>query len=259
MKQLVLLTVLSCVNVSAIIAQPLAFRWREKDGDKYIGLNMSTTRYNGDLSERYNIAHLQLGWAIEGHMRYRITEELCARADVGVYHIQADQRFTRAKDNYLSFGATNLSANLMAQWDFRPITYNQQNIIYVLAGVGLTSLSPTARLRGVTYSLPDFQTEGIKYARLAGQFCYGAGIPFSLGASTQLRIEGRYTHVLSDYVDDVSGQYVDKSVGPVLEQQLADRRIEQGLPANGIGTKRGSADDNDGYFLLTLQFIYKFD
>ncbi|WP_375447531.1 outer membrane beta-barrel protein [uncultured Fibrella sp.] len=258
MRYLFICKLIGICSITSCFAQPTAFRWREELTDKYIGINVSTSRYNGDLSERYNFSHLELGWAIEGHARYRFKEQWCVSGQVGAYHIRADQQYTRNKANYLSFASTNFVATVGLQWDVRDIDYNQLNIPYVLAGAGITNLAPTTVLKGITYSLPAFKTEGVAYARWVGQIHYGLGMPVTLTPATQLRIEGRYTHVFSDYLDDVSAQYVDKATASIIEQSLADRRIAEGLPSNSVGATRGNGSKNDGYFLFTLQLIGKF-
>lgn len=258
MRHLFICKLIGFYSMTSCFSQSTAFRWREDVGNKYVGINLSTSRYNGDLSERYNVAHLQLGWAVEGHIRYRLTEQWCISGEVGVYHVRADQQYTRNRANYLSFSSDNFSANIGLQWDVRSIDYNQRNIPYLRGGIGITNLVPTTHLNGLTYSLPALRTEGKGYALWVGQIHYGAGIPIALGPLTQVQIEGRYTHVLSDYLDDVSDQYVDKSTASIIEQSLSDKRIAEDLPANSIGTARGNGNKNDGYFLFTLQLIHKF-
>lgn len=255
---LLIALLLYILSISNAFSQPTAFRWHESIGDNYIGLNFSASRYFGDLNERYNIAHLQLGWSVEGHYRRRLTEQLSLRSDVGVYHVRADQRYNRRNVNYLSFSSTNSSASAGVQWDFKPVDDNLHNIIYVFATLGITKISPSTELNGRAYSLAAFQTEGKAYASWSGQITYGLGFPMALNPSTQLSFEGRYTHVLSDYVDDVSSFYVDKSGASDVEKLLADKRISQGLAPNPAGTARGNPEKNDGYFLLTLQLIRKF-
>lgn len=239
-------------------AQRTAFQWHEKRGDKYVGINLSATRYCGDLSERYNFAHLQLGWSSELHTRYRLDEQLCLSSTIGVYHIRADQRFMKNPTNNLSFSSTNFSANLGVQWDVFSVDFNQRNIPYLIAGIGLTRLAPVTMLDGFVYSLPAFQTEGYAYAQWVGQVNYGVGFPVVLSPVTQFRIEGRYTHVLSDYLDDVSSQYVSKASASDVEKKLAAKCLATGAVPNLPGSTRGNPSQNDGYFLLTFQFVYKF-
>ncbi|MEZ0487980.1 outer membrane beta-barrel protein [Fibrella aquatica] len=259
MSRLYLYIVL-CLYLSQLaFAQSTANKWSESIGDHSVGVHVSTSRYCGDLSERYNLAHLQFGWGIEGHYRYRFHERWCLMSDIGLYHIRATQQYTKNAANQLSFYATNFSVNTRVKWDMlSPEVGNLWNVFYLFGGVGATTLSPSTLLNNTVYSLPDFKTEGNEYALWAAQVNYGLGFPMALNKSTLLSIEGRYTHVRTDYLDDVSTVYVDKSASSELERNLADKRIAFGLPPNVIGATRGNPAKNDGYFLLTLQIIHKF-
>ncbi len=260
MKRYLILFVLVFFSAtSSVFSQYRYFRWREEIGSKYIGVNLSTSRYRGDLSDVFNWAHWQLSWGAELHGRYRFNDRWCFRTDIGAYHVRADQRYSRNAFNKLSFSSTNFSTNIGVQWDMRPIDYNLRHIGYVFAGLGITTIGPTTKLNGVTYSLPAFKTEGVDYGLWVGQIHYGMGVPVNLGESTQVRFEGRYTHLLTDYMDDVSTVYADKSTASLLEKSLADGRIPENLSPNVVGAKRGEPANNDGYFLLTVQFIYKFE
>ncbi len=239
-------------------AQPTAFRRQEKPGDWLIGVTASASRYAGDLSERYNIKHLQLGWSAQAHARWRLHESLCIRAETGIYYLHARQQYTQNAANMLAFYTTNLSLNLDLEIDALPVDFNMQNILYGVLGGGITNLDPQTTLNGKVIKLTDFNTEGTKYARWVGQFRYGLGIPFALSRWTQIRVEGTYTHVLSDYLDDVSTVYTDKAAAPLLEAQVADPRRLVGLEPNVAGAQRGNPGKRDGYFLITFQAVYKF-
>ena len=258
MRHILLFIITFFSTVGSISAQNRFYKWRESVGDKYIGVNLSTTRYRGDLSDVFNFQHWQLSWGAEVHARYRFDNHWCLRSDIGVYHVRADQRYSRNAYNKLSFSATNLSANVGVQWDFRSIDYNPRNNMYMFGGLGITKLAPSTTLNGTTYSLPAFKTEGVDYGLWVGQLHYGLGVPVTLSESTQLRFEGRYTHVFSDYMDDVSTVYADKSAASDIEKKLADGRIAENLSPNIVGAKRGEPANKDGYFLLTVQFVYKF-
>ncbi|MBO0932509.1 outer membrane beta-barrel protein [Fibrella aquatilis] len=238
-------------------AQGRFFRWRENIGDWYLGFNTSTSRYCGDLSERCNVAHLQLSWSVGGLVQYRFDEYMSLRADVGLTHLRGDQQYTKNKLNNLSFSSINTSVSVGVQVDFRSIDYPQYNIPYGWLSLGVISINPTTLCNGQRISLIDLKTENVTYADWAGAISYGVGLPLRISRKVQLRLEGRYTHVLSDYLDDVSTVYVDKSTGSLLAQKLADRRSELGIAANRVGAQRGDASYNDGYFLLSLQIVYK--
>lgn len=258
MKKGLFYIVLTCFITGTASAQGLAFKWKEAVGDWHVGGNLSTTRYCGDLSDTYDISHLQLSWGLEGHIRYRFDDQFCVRSDVGLYSLRADQRYSHNYYNYLRFTTINPSFLAGLQWNVRSVDYNQHNIPHVWVGGGITYLNPEADYRGVTYSLPPLRTENVDYERAVGQVVIGAGIPFTLNNKSQLRLEVRYTYILSDYVDDVSGVYVDKSTATDVEQLLTDRRREYGLVPNAPGLQRGNPLRNDGYFTVTLQYAVKF-
>ena len=259
MKNLSILILLCLCVTSVVNAQLRRYNsgWDERDGDTFIGVNISTSRYNGDLSERYNFKHLQLGWGLEGQLRRRLTDRWSVSGLLGAYHLRADQRYTKNAANALTFATTNFTGNLRAEWDMLSVDENQRNVLYLFLGVGATKLAPTTTLNSATYLLPDFLTEGNKYSLWAGQISYGVGLPMVLSESFLLRLEGRYTHVLSDYLDDVSNKYADKVAATDLEKQLADKRLAENLPPNPVGEVRGNPLKNDGYFLFTLQLLYK--
>ena len=90
--KLVLTTVLLFFVCLATVNAQSYNKWREKAGDWYIGFNTSTSRYCGDLSERYNFAHLQLSWGVAGLIQYRFDDYLSLRFDLGLTHLRGDQQ-----------------------------------------------------------------------------------------------------------------------------------------------------------------------
>lgn len=258
MKRKVIYSLLFLYAFVEASAQGLAFKWKEAVGDWHVGANVSATRYCGDLSDTYDIRHLQLSWGFEGHIRYRFDDHFCVRGDVGLYSLRANQWYSHNYYNYLRFTTINPSFVAGLQWNVRSIDYNQHNIPHLWIGGGVTYLNPKTDYKGVTYSLPPLHTENINYERAVGQVVIGAGVPFTLNNKSQLRLEIRYTYILSDYVDDVSGIYVDKTVATDIERVLADRRLEYGLTPNAPGLQRGNPLRNDGYFAITLQYAVKF-
>ena len=257
MKIILRILLLNLLYPLTTSAQGYLSQWREKKGDLYFGFNASASRYCGDLSDRYNVAHLQLSLGLSGLMQYRFDENLSLRINAGFTHLRGDQQYSKNKINNLSFSSTNLFLSGGLQVDFRSIDYNQYNIPYGWLSIGAISINPSAEYNGQTISLSDLRTENIEYAGWAGTISYGVGLPFRISKNVQMRLEGQYTHVLSDYLDDVSTVYVNKSTGVPIAQKLADRRSELGLAPNQVGAQRGDSSYNDGYFLLSLQLVYK--
>lgn len=231
--------------------------WQEKPGTWLLNAGVGTTNYTGDLSEWGSLAHLQLGAALSASVGYRYSPHLTLRAEGQIYYLRGTQQNTHLAYNNLSFRSVNPDIWAGVQWDFwRADNRNHVIIPYALAGIGLTYLTPLATYQGKLHSLAPLRTEGVAYNRLPPIVRYGLGVPIVTTERFRVCAEATYTHVLSDYVDDVSTVYADRSAMNPLVAALADRRPEIGLTPWPAGTQRGNASRNDGYFILSARVVF---
>lgn len=231
--------------------------WREKPGTWLLNVGLGATRYVGDLNERTDVAHLRLGVAINAAVAYRYSPQLTLRAEAQLYYIRGTQHDTHLAFNNLSFRSINPDIWAGVQWDFwRADNRNHVIIPYALAGIGLTYITPKTTYKGQTVSLAPLHTEGVSYNRLPIILRWGIGIPILATERFKIHLEGAYTHVLSDYVDDVSTVYADRSQMEPLASALSDRRLELGKTPNPVGAKRGNSGKRDGYFVLSARVIW---
>ncbi|GAB3559624.1 hypothetical protein GCM10027577_52390 [Spirosoma fluminis] len=231
--------------------------WREKPGTWLLNVGTGPTHYSGDLTEWGNLGHLQLGIALNAAAAYRFSPQLSFRAEAQVYYIRGSQQNTHLYYNNLSFKSINPDLWVGLQWDFwRADNRNHVIIPYALAGVGLTYLTPKASYKGRTYSLAPMQTEGVAYNRLPPIIRYGVGVPVLATERFKFHLEATYTHVMSDYVDDVSTVYPDRSRMEPLAAALSDRRAEIGQKPSFAGEQRGNSARNDGYFTVSGRLIF---
>ncbi|MBC8151469.1 MAG: hypothetical protein H7Z72_01020 [Bacteroidetes bacterium] len=230
--------------------------WQDAPGSWAVSGGMGPTRYAGDLSEDLSLSLLRPGWSVSGGGSYRISNRLTARADARLYYIYGKHEGGRVYYNNLSFYALNPDVWAGLQADLWPITANRGVIPYVFAGLGMTYLTPKASYRGQSVSLAPLRTEGIIYNRLPGIFTYGVGVPMRLNIRSWLKLEMSYTHVLNDYLDDVSTRYPDFSQLTALGAAVSDRRPELGLPPNRPGDQRGNPPARDGYFIASVRLAY---
>ena len=231
--------------------------WREKPGTWLLNGGIGPTHYTGDLSELGNLGHLQLGAAVNLAVAYRVSYQLSYRLEAQLYYIYAHQQYTRNYYNNLSFRSLNPDLWAGVQVDFWRVDDRYRAVIpYAVAGVGVTYMTPKALYDGQTYSLAPLQTEGAPYNRLAGIVRYGVGVPLLTSERFKFHMEGTYTHVLSDYLDDVSSVYPDRSNFSSLAASLSDRRAELGTVPNQPGEQRGNTGKNDGYFTLTGRLVF---
>ncbi len=230
--------------------------WQDAPGAWAVSGGLGVTRYTGDLSEDLNLALLRPGWSVSAGLSYRISSRLTARADARLYYIYGSHEGGRVYYNNLSFYALNPDGWAGLQVDLWPITDNRAILPYVFAGGGVTYLTPKASYQGKSVSLAPLHTEGVIYNRLPGIVTYGVGAPIRLNMRSWLKLELSYTHVLNDYLDDVSTRYPDFSQLTPLGAAVSDRRTEIGMPPNLPGNQRGNPTARDGYFIISARLGY---
>jgi len=147
---------------------------------------------------------------------------------------------------------------------------------YLLGGIGYFVFNPQAKLAGDWVDLRTLHTEGQGFAEYPDRKVYklkqlnfpvGAGIKIKATEEINFSVEGVYRILNTDYLDDVSTTYIDRSLfqkyldGPVLNQalQLYDRQQE--INPSHITNKndiRGNSKKNDAYFSLNFKVSYSF-
>lgn len=140
---------------------------------------------------------------------------------------------------------------------------------YLLAGIGYFSFNPQTRLNNRYIDLQPLHTEGQglvetgteNYSLQQLNIPMGAGVKYELSPLINLRGELVYRKTFTDYLDDLSDKYADKTWfrNPAnglttqkadLAEILSDRQIEN---RTGAGGKRGTVKNNDGFFTINLK------
>lgn len=134
---------------------------------------------------------------------------------------------------------------------------------YVIAGIGGCHYNPQAKHNNHWVDLRPLHTEGQGFT--AGRAAYksltwclpvGAGIKYDPGGLLLWRLEMVYRFTGTDYLDDVSLNYIDPALfftylpatRAAIAAQLADRR-GNGNP----GAQRGNPHNRDAYFDCSLK------
>ncbi len=231
--------------------------WEDKPGTWLLNAGLGVTRYTGDLNEPGDLGRFQAGVAANLAVSYRLSQRVSLRAEGQLYFIRGNQTYTRNFYNNLSFNSLNPDVWLGVQADlWRVDDAYRAHIPYAVAGLGFTYMTPRASYQGRLYSLAPMRTEGIDYNRLPLIVRYGFGVPLVVGERFRLHLEGTYTHVSSDYLDDVSTVYTSQIGRDPIVAVLADRRAEINMPPNRPGEQRGNSTRNDGYFVVTARLVY---
>ncbi|MCB0740664.1 MAG: hypothetical protein R2796_01040 [Chitinophagaceae bacterium] len=160
--------------------------------------------------------------------------------------------------------------------EFHPITlFNFEETPryspYILGGIGWYHFDPQAKLNGIWYALQPLSTEGQGFAEYKDRPVYkltqmnyilGAGIMYDVNHLINARLEFAHRILKTDYLDDVSTDYIDptlfvKYLPPNLvpiAQQLANRKGElDPTTKTKAGDQRGDPKDNDSYFTIELK------
>lgn len=231
--------------------------------------------YQGDLREKtVTLQQSRIFGSIGA--RYDLSEHITARSYLSLGSLKADDSKSGKQlmlDRNLSFRTKIWEWEAGMQYSLFSLN-NKWWTPYAFAGIGLYHFnSYTYDQSGNKVYLQPLSTEGqgivngIKPYKKT-QFCLplGFGAERALGEDVRVGVEMGYRKLFTDYLDDVSGVYVDENVlltakGP-KSAELAYRGDELGSsfypPA---GTPRGGAKYKDGYFFagITLTVRYWFD
>lgn len=133
---------------------------------------------------------------------------------------------------------------------------------YIYLGFGGLAYNPQANFQGHTYDLRPLTTEGESkpYSKVAATIPYGVGVKFNFSGKFNLIADIGYRNPGTDYLDDVSGYYPDKSKLPNnLSRALSDRSGETtGVYIGTPGTQRGDFRSRDTYMFVGLGISYTF-
>lgn len=137
---------------------------------------------------------------------------------------------------------------------------------YIMAGVGIFSFYPRTLYNGEWLPLRQMNTEGQTSKEYSARKQYnlraisvpvGLGVKYELNAKYNIRLEGLYRFTSSDYLDDASTIYVDRSVFPTdVQRILAHRYNELNPQLDRTGMARGNANNKDGFYTFNLKVGY---
>ena len=166
--------------------------------------------------------------------------------------------------------------------EFFPIMFFKRNDIeysprlrpYIFAGVGVYHFNPQGSLTDQNgnkswHYLHPLHTEGEGFPEYPTQKPYsltqinipfGGGLKYKLTEKVNLGLELLYRKTFTDYIDDVSTTYIDKSsfnknLSPTdayLALRLFDKAPSSGGRSASV-VKRGNPNQNDTYFSLAIK------
>ncbi|HVV55161.1 MAG TPA: DUF6089 family protein [Mucilaginibacter sp.] len=165
----------------------------------------------------------------------------------------------------LSFQTQLSELSVIAEFNFfkyEPEVGENRFTPFIYLGVGVVGYNPQATYQGQTYDLRPLMTEGQSrpYPKIAATIPYGAGIKYNFSGKWNFIADIGYRNPYTDYLDDVSGLYPNKSkLSSPLAQALSDRSGENtGVYIGSPGSQRGDLRPKDTYMFVTLSISFTF-
>lgn len=243
------------------------------------GVWAGTCVYLGDLNPTVSFKNAR--WATGAFYRYNMNDRMVFRAQVNYGFLDAaDSRIKRYP--YLQARNLDFKSQLMEVAATFEINFFRFSLIksrgtadtktwtpYVFGGGSVFYYKPYTKLNGDKYILESIGTEGQKsannptrnrgYDNYAFAIPYGVGVKIGLSANWAINVEASSRFTFSDYIDDVSKNYVEPddvnyiingvNVGPAL----ADKSINNiGI----VGKQRGTSKDKDRFMFVGVSLTY---
>ena len=256
-----------------------------------VGATLNTMNYVGDLDPgptRVSPSLRFTRWNIGATGLYRYSPNLSFRGTLSYGRIKGDDRVSSKATGddifrhtrNLSFRNNILEVKADIVWDFfqnrGTFRKRPQYVPYAFLGIAYFYHNPKAKLGDQWIALQPLKTEGKSYSRSQFAIPFGVGFRYKLAEQWDLAFEIGWRFTFTDYLDDVSGEYLRPEEYTSEQQRLlADRTWEwlidienapdeirnkvvvdqYGEPyINGYGSrsidgrrdKRGSSGDSDG-------------
>jgi len=229
-----------------------------------------TSNYQGDLQDKrftFSQSHFAGGFGLS----YDLSDKFSVRSGITFGTISADDKYGRNKFRNLNFTSGITEVNLGLEYYITRLA-DHALTPYVFGGVAVYHFNPyTTDTSGKKYFLRPLSTEGEGFVQGKNyynltQFAipFGAGVKLSLSEDINVSLELGLRKLFTDYLDDVSTTYVDKTLlltnrgSKAVELAYRGNELKTGSPYPAGGTKRGGAKNKDLYYFTGLTASFRF-
>ena len=227
--------------------------------------------YQGDLkANSITLSQSKFMGSIGAH--YDLSEHFTARSYLTLGSLGADDKkgTVAMQERNLNFKTKLFEWELTAQYNLFSLN-NRWWTPFVFAGIGVYHFNPyTKDTADNKYFLKPLSTEGQGFVqgvdnyKLTGfSIPLGIGATYSLNEDMRLGIEFGYRKIFHDYLDDVSGNYIDQASLLSARGQTAvdlawrgDELKPNPYPAGG--TVRGNTKEKDGYYFIGVTYTVRY-
>lgn len=240
-----------------------------------IGVFLGGSYYIGDLNPRRHFFETQPAGGV--FYRYNYNFRLAFRGGFNLGSVIGDDSQSSDSDQLernLNFKSKVYEFNTMAEFNFLEYSIGHNKFIfspYVFLGLSVFHFDPMANLNNQWVDLKRMSTEGQKTSQNPTQKQYkltqpsipfGVGFKLDLAKNVGLGFEWGPRKTFTDYIDDVSGKYVNPYKLAAEKGALAGILSDRSLGTDGVsntGKQRGNPYTKDWYFFygFTLNFKLK--
>ncbi|GGC19827.1 hypothetical protein GCM10011386_09630 [Parapedobacter defluvii] len=234
------------------------------------GLQGGSSGYMGDLNPENPLAFND--WSAAASVKYNLDHTWGLRGNfayANVFAYDGYSRFEQRRNRNLGFFGAVKEAALLVDFNFFKWLPQRGRIVYtpyIFAGIGGVRFNPKRYVSDQsgaihTAILRDWQTEydrlynSTPYGRYAVSIPFGAGFKYNLRGSWSVGIELGYRLTLTDYLDDVSGNYgtfPPKKIDPGIWRALAYGNSPNAQP----GSQRGDGRPYDSFMTIGITLSY---
>jgi len=231
----------------------------------HINLYGGFSNYSGDLQSQ--LFTLDQSYASFGAgAQYDLTPKFSLLSNFTYGQVGASDVYNKPslQARNLSFRSTIMEWNVLAEYNFMDLTRHRFTP-YVFAGIAAYHFDPYAYdSSGRQVYLQPLSTEGEglpqypdskPYGLLQMAIPFGAGVKLRISEGVVIAYEISFRKLFTDYLDDVSTRYVDRTTllnakGPkAVEMAYRSGELKGGDPNYPVdGTKRGSPNAKDWYY-----------
>jgi len=223
------------------------------------------SNYSGDITQA-NFSFRQAQGVMGFGASYYLKPQLAVRLDYNSGRVKADDKLNgpiELQQRNLNFTSKIQDISLRLEYDVNDFTYHSFSP-YVFGGISGFKYDPfTTDATGATVYLRPLSTEGQGlteypdrkvYKNIGFAWLGGGGVKYALSDDITLGFELGYRKTNTDYLDDVSANYVDEATllaaRGATAVALAWRGDEKANPIAypADGSTRGSAKHKDYYY-----------
>ena len=236
----------------------------------HFSARLGVAGYKGDLKEKVSLSQTKLMGSIGA--RYDLPEHITARTYFTLASLKADDKKGAAtkQQRNLNFETKLFDWELTAQYNLFSLN-DRWWTPYVFAGIGVYHFKPYTKdaddnkvyLQGLSTEGQGFAPGVNEYKLTQFNIPFGFGIDYPLNEDMRLGVEFGYRKTFTDYLDDISGSYVDEqsllNARGATAVALAWRGDEVGSGSYpSAGTLRGTSNKKDGYYYIAVTYTVRY-